>query len=378
IFREAHEFHIKIHKGKTNPFVNNKQLNSLPIIAIHGTHEMRHKEFTNPIQSMESAGLLTHLHMEPLVLSKQNINPNLDVPSEIDSVGIFGFGGVPDKYAKPALNSGKVIIPQGNFNIFVFHQTLRELIPTAQDMDILSTSNLPAGFDLYVNGHIHWRQNITLPSGKLVLIPGSTVLTQMKNNESVIHIKTNSKTKKIVEKNNESNARKVFFMLDTVKGKQDINLGLTAIELKSQRDLYYIDLNFDSASIESIADKCNEWIKKALEFTPINPSKKPLIRLRVRGSTENGESSSDFDLNYLIEKFSDQAIFSASKELSAKSFKEKLEVLRNAHKEKLSVNELGLKVLEDCLEKRKYSQDPKPRELLELLVEGEINQILDE
>ncbi|MCK4884124.1 MAG: metallophosphoesterase, partial [Candidatus Diapherotrites archaeon] len=24
IFREAHEFHIKIHKGKTNPFVNNK------------------------------------------------------------------------------------------------------------------------------------------------------------------------------------------------------------------------------------------------------------------------------------------------------------------------------------------------------------------
>ncbi|MCD6229249.1 MAG: DNA repair exonuclease [Candidatus Diapherotrites archaeon] len=374
IFLKVHEFHAKKNTGKNNGItVNGIPSQAIPIIAIHGTHEMRHKEFTNPIQSMESAGLLTHLHMKPLVLSKQSEDENTS-----DSVGIFGFGGVPDKYAKQFLDSGIVKNPEADFNIFVFHQTLRELIPTGQDMDVLSTSDLPSGFDFYIDGHIHWRHEIELYSKKLLLIPGSTVLTQMKPNEAVVHIRTDPKNGKVTEKHNDSTARKVFFMLDTLKAKQDIHLGLKPMDIRSQRDLYYIDLSFDSAEIETITDECDKWVRKALESKPENQRKKPLVRLRVSGSTENGEKSSDLDLNHMIGKFSDQAIFSASKQLSAKSLKEKLEVLRQSHKEKLSVNELGLQILEECLEKRNYPQNQKPRELFELLVEGEISGILDE
>jgi len=37
-------------------------LRGIPIVAIHGTHERRSRYLVNPIQALEHAGLLVHLH----------------------------------------------------------------------------------------------------------------------------------------------------------------------------------------------------------------------------------------------------------------------------------------------------------------------------
>ncbi|EQD59621.1 metallophosphoesterase, partial [mine drainage metagenome] len=63
---------------------------------------------------------------------------------------------------------------------FMLHQSIYEILPF--DESFMHYDDLPKGFDLYVCGHIHSRVKATV-NGKLFLIPGSTVLTQLKEGE---------------------------------------------------------------------------------------------------------------------------------------------------------------------------------------------------
>ena len=48
--------------GKEMSEVSPLALRGVPIVAIHGTHERRSKFMLNPVQALEHAGLLVHLH----------------------------------------------------------------------------------------------------------------------------------------------------------------------------------------------------------------------------------------------------------------------------------------------------------------------------
>src|SRR3989338_6211758 len=142
--------------------------NAVPVIVIHGTHERRSQNFTNPVSVLESAGLVVDAHREAVVLEKEG-----------ERVAVHGLGGVPEYLAKAAIEKIGYKPVSGAFNIFMFHQSLRELLP---DDEALSIEDLPAGFDLYVCGHLHERHVMKAGKAKLI-IPGSTVLTQMKKDE---------------------------------------------------------------------------------------------------------------------------------------------------------------------------------------------------
>jgi len=120
----------------------------LPIAAIHGTHERRTKESVNPIQLLESMGYLINAHANAVIFEKE-------INGAVERVAVHGLGGVPDSYAKEAIKAINYKPVPNAFNIFVFHQTVKEFVPV--DLDVMSIEDLPIGFDLYLCGHIHKR-----------------------------------------------------------------------------------------------------------------------------------------------------------------------------------------------------------------------------
>ena len=135
------------------------QIDGLPVIAIHGNHERRIKGETNPVQLLEYMNLVIYLHNSGL---------------KLNDLGFFGVGAVPESIAPRIIRNLKPK-PFGKFSFFLFHQNLRPYVPAR---DSLSFSDLPAGFNYYINGHIH-----TPRLEKNLLLTGSTIVTQLKPGE---------------------------------------------------------------------------------------------------------------------------------------------------------------------------------------------------
>lgn len=152
-------------QGKTLPF-------GIPIVAIHGTHERRPKGLANPLQVLDKAGVLLYLQAETIVFEKGG-----------EQLAVTGFGGVPEEYALDVL---KRFAPQpvpGATNILVFHQSVRPFVfcPESEGLEL---ADLPAGFDTYIDGHLHWPFLERHPSGGDVIFSGSTIVTQVRRNEA--------------------------------------------------------------------------------------------------------------------------------------------------------------------------------------------------
>ncbi|MEM7822965.1 MAG: DNA repair exonuclease [Candidatus Aenigmatarchaeota archaeon] len=139
-------------------------LSGIPIILIHGTHERRSRGLVNPIQSLERAGFVLYLDRNGILIDGGK-----------EKVAVQGLSTVPEGWAQSVMQEwGPQPIP-GCFNILIFHQTLAGLFPGIPGIDI---ADIPAGFDLYVCGHIHSRADKVI-NGKRLLIPGSLVATQL-------------------------------------------------------------------------------------------------------------------------------------------------------------------------------------------------------
>ena len=141
----------------------------IPIYAIHGNHERRAKEMVNPAQILASGTHMQLLHGSEAIFEKNE-----------EKIQIFGLGSVPEEYAETALKSVIQKFDKKNFSILMLHQSIRELIPGGSDeLSLEYLETLP--FDLIINGHIH--ETISKLDGRF-LIPGSTVITQLKKDET--------------------------------------------------------------------------------------------------------------------------------------------------------------------------------------------------
>ena len=140
-----------------------------PIIAVPGTHERTAAGKENPLALLSLAGLLADTSESTTIIRKGD-----------ERVAVFGLGGVPEEQVKSELLRLKPSPVPGAFNIFMFHQSIYEILPFNDSF--IHYDDLPDGFDLYVCGHIHNRIEATV-HGKPFLIPGSTVLTQLKDKE---------------------------------------------------------------------------------------------------------------------------------------------------------------------------------------------------
>ncbi len=309
------------------------KVKGIPIIAIHGTHEHRGRDFANALEILEKSHSLVHVHAGYAILEKEN-------NGETEKVYIHGMGGVPEKVAKKALEQYAPKPIEKATNVLLLHQSFKEFLPfDDESIATLSLSDLPKGFDLIIDGHLHWvnEQNI---SGKRFLLTGSTIYTQMKSLES--------------EKG------KGIFLFDTLTKE------LEFVPFKIQRKLFYKKLKFNDARPEEIINVVEKELEEifASEF-----ELKPLVRLKLVGTIARGFSQKDIRLVIPTEK----AIFSITKKFEVESFKKKIDDLKELQSQKKSVVELGINLLENKVQEASLV-DFDTRRIFSLLCENEVDK----
>jgi DNA repair exonuclease SbcCD nuclease subunit len=216
------------------------------ILGIHGTHERRGKDMLNPLQMMARLGLMADVHNRTCIVQKGG-----------EKAAFSGMGGVPDDLVKDALARLSCKKESGAVNFFLFHQTMHEFVPQAPGL--ASLEDLPEGYDWYLCGHIHKRME--LMGGKL-LIPGSTVITQLRDEEG---------------------GAKGYFLIDTESKKSEW------VEIKSRR-MEILDI--------SLSGQQPSEARKMVEDAVFNLAKKthgenPIVRVKISGKLAPGAGSLD-------------------------------------------------------------------------------------
>jgi len=301
-----------------------KNYAEVPVVAIHGTHERRTKELVNPIELLEKAGFLVNVHAATAVFEKDG-----------ERIALQGMGGIPEEYAKSALEALSPKPVDGAFNVFLFHQSMKEFLPGES---LMGMEDLPKGFDLYLCGHIHAKTIQKLDSGAYFIIPGSTVVTQMRK---------------------EDVGGKGFFVFDT-KSKEAVFR-----EIQS-RPFFFEELEFKQASLEEVLAKARKGIEKLLEN---KTEVKPLIKLKLRGSMAKGLNQSNLDVSSIAGEFEDRAIVEVDKDLESETLKEKIDKLRSLRESKLSVKDIGIEILKNKLKQYGFKSDIDIETLYALLSE---------
>ena len=322
------EWKAKVTKSESA----NKAYTSVPIIAIPGTHERRAQGVENPVNLLGLAGLLVDVSDGYVIIEKGD-----------EKTMVYGIGGVSEENF---LNTIKKLNPKpskDSFNIFMFHQSAYELLPFSDDF--IHLEELPDGFDLYVNGHIHNRVEKKV-HGKPFLIPGSTVLTQLKDGEQ---------------------EDKGFYVFDT-------NARTHSFHKIKSRKFIVVKVSADSKA----PDQITEDIKKGVDKALASCDGKPVIRVEVEGSMKKGMRSIDVDYQGIIKSYDGKAILEIKRpgieEIETNS---DVESLRKGSLENMSVKDYGLGIFIEKLKQSKYDLEMSPSELFELLsVEGSKDKAL--
>ena len=312
-------------------------LHHTPIIGIHGNHEFRGKRFAGTLDVLEKSELVLYVHAGYIALQKGN-----------ERVIIHGMGGVPEKKARDALKVYNPVPLPGKKNILVLHQSYKELLPFDDDMIAsLSFSDLPKGFDLIINGHFHelLEQDI---DGVKFLIPGSTVITQMKQSEA--------------------QHPKCVCILDTDTMQYE------RIEIPGQKKLLFETIEFESAHPEEILAKVHETLERLLSA---HTGDKPLVKIRLKGTLAKGVSSGDVVLTKTVARFKEKGIITVQRKFTEDSFKKKVEELRQQQQERKSISSMGLAVLEKNLAETAFSDSLEVKELFSLLEKGNVDAALE-
>ena len=296
-------------------------LRGIPIVAIHGTHERRSRYLINPIQALEHAGLLVHLHCATAVF---------DVDGR--KIAVHGMSGVPDRYANECFKQWNPKPFPDAVNILMLHNSVTPYIYSPLEPPSMEIENLPRGFDLYVLGHMHWHEIRPLKDGKL-LLTGSTIPTAIR--------KTESEQQKCIFKFNDD---------------------IQKIPLDFQRKIFWQEYDFNS----NTKDAVRNFIETLSTSEP-----KPIVNIKIKG-VKNSLSS---NFNEIEEKFSKKAIININKESEVEDLREQLEMLKIMRSEKLSPEEHGLRILQEKL--KETNCGIKIDEIFEYLIEGDIDLIFN-
>lgn len=294
---------------------------SVPVYAIHGNHERRSKGMVNPVQLLAAGTGIKLLHGKSAIFEKDG-----------ERVQVFGMGSVPEEYASAAIKASlEGFTPdEGAFRILLIHQTIKELIPGSDDeLSLEYIESLP--FDLIIDGHIH--ETMVKMGGKL-LVPGSTVITQLKKSET---------------------ESKGYFIYDTRGRKEEF------VELDT-RKFFYEELDFKDAGEMEVREAIRAKVSELRSGEP-----DCIISIKLDGSLKEGLSPSDIRVGDF------QGVYIDNR-LNMESLGAKLERIRDLRQENLSVRELALKELRQKTKGKVTLFDSA--EIFEKLLEG-IEETMD-
>ena len=301
-----------------------KNICSAPVLGIHGTHEMRAKPLVNPVQILEQGGFLVNCQSATAMLEKGG-----------EQVAVSGMGGVPEKQAKSVLEALEPKPAPGAFNVFMFHQNIHELIPVGEGN--LGMEDLPDGFDLYVCGHMHKRLFKRF-GGKLLVIPGSTVVTQLKKEEE---------------------EGKGFYLFDTKTGSCEFRS-------ISTRPFFYREIALKDAGADDAVAAARSAAKEILASGKPNP----VIRIKLTGTLRKGVSPSSVSFNGLVAELAGKAVLSIDKAFESSDLRKKILEMRALREKGVSARELGMEILRERLKQNGFRLDVDINSLFESLAGG--------
>lgn len=281
----------------------------IPVIAIAGTHERTAFGKENPLSLLGLAGLLVDVNEATAIIEKDG-----------EKVAVFGLGGLSDERVKEKLAELNPQPVNGMFNIFMFHQSTYELLPFSDEF--IHNNDLPKGFDLYVDGHIHSRVEDVV-HGKKFLIPGSTVLTQLKEGEQ---------------------EEKGFLLFDT----RTYTYEFIKIEC---RQLVFRTIKLDSATPKEAGELCEREIEGILSSS----KRMPIIRLKLEGTIDKGFNNTDLPIHSITAKYENKAIIDFdNSRLVDPELQTNIEGLRENRIGDMPVKELGMSIFGQKLAELKF------------------------
>ncbi len=279
-----------------------------PIFAIHGNHERRTRGQTNVLKILDSAGLLKYLHNEV---------------ASFGNVSILGVGSIPEDMAVDGIQkSVSINIEKMNgFRILAIHQMIAGVGYGGYELDLDFVEKLP--FDLIVNGHMH-KAGVFM-NGKLI-IPGSTVVTQLREDES---------------------DKKGFYIYDTEARKAEF------VEI-SARPFFIEKIEFRGEGVEEARKKILEAFEKIKK-----QNHNAIVKIKLTGSLREGLRPSDFSFDSINDLF-------VQNDMEEKTLAERIKGIQEVRQEKMSVRERILSEISKQLDgKIRFS----PSEMFELLSE---------
>jgi DNA repair exonuclease SbcCD nuclease subunit len=291
-----------------------------PIFVIHGTHERRPQGFFNPIDILVKAGMLKSCHLKQTFFEKEN-----------EKIMVYGMGGMPEEYSKIAIEKLNPKPVENVFSVFMFHQNIKEFMPQVEHG--LYVEDLPYGFNLYIDGHLHKNYEIEKGNKKLI-IPGSTVLTQLRKEEKV----------------------KGFYLFDTNTKEK------TFIEIPT-RKFYYLEIENEKEDLisqkQNIINKLN-----SLDYTS-----KPIVRLDFISKVDSNL------ISHIRELYNDKCF------LFINSFKEEnekdlIEGLEKEFENETTVKEKGMNILKEILLKNNY-KGKQAEEMFDFLCDCDEQELYD-
>lgn len=310
------EAKVVAYKGEKKIFTD------LPIIAIPGTHERRAHNAGNSVELLGLAGLLIDAS-----------DATVEIEKDGEKVAVFALGGLAEEKVRESLNELNPTPVPGAFNIFMFHQSIYEILPFSTDF--IKYEELPKGYDLYVDGHIHSRIEHTV-FGKPFLIPGSTVLTQLKEGEV---------------------GQKGFFIFDTKTKKYEF------VEIGS-REFHVEKVDVDGRDPSEISQDVSNKIEKLIASS----SEKPVIRIVLNGELKAGFRNIDLDFLDITKKFAGKATIEIGKgKLEDKQSDLEIDAIRKGAFETMSIRDYGLSIFLEYLKKSTYTLKKNPTEMFDLL-----------
>ncbi len=280
-------------------------LSNLPIITISGTHERRAKNMINPVKILEKAGFVVSLHAEYAVIENE----------KGEKIAVHGLSGVPEIFARKVIQSIDFKPIEGIKNVFMLHQSIKNFVYMDDD-PTLTIEDLPKGFDIIIDGHIHWANELRIKE-TLFLIPGSTVTTQIRKTESKIP--------------------KYIYFYDTENKK------LEKVELKTPRLVYYIELECSGKNKEEIKEIIIKKLDDIAKDAEKKSDKKPLVRIILKGVVDSKTAKHNY-ANFL-KPFEEKLIITYSKDLKSKEEDKKKEELSEIMKNSISIEDIIEKLL---------------------------------
>ncbi|MCL4379501.1 MAG: metallophosphoesterase [Candidatus Marsarchaeota archaeon] len=293
-----------------------------PIIAIPGTHERIAEGKDNAVRLLSLAGLLADTSEATTTIQKGD-----------ELVSVFGLGGIAEELVKERIAAISPKPTEGTFSIFMFHQSIYEMLP--YNDNFIKYSDLPKGFDIYVSGHMHSRHDAEV-HGKKLLIPGSTVLTQMKGDEQ---------------------GSKGFIVFDTHDGSYKF------VQINS-RPYVTAEIRVENAKPSELISRCESETERMIS----GKSTKPIIRLKVTGTMANGFDKADLQAHALAMKYSDKAFLTIdTSQLSSPGTELMIDELRDGKIDDIPIKELGMLTLYKRLKDAGADQTISYTELFNIL-----------